>query len=96
MTTAQAQYAPSITLAQQALDTYDRKGEFAMLPFIMNNVRSSEDSHHNWLQDGFCLLDDASDIIHSHGKYTFGWHSQETDQETHAQRFFRHAGERPA
>ena len=77
--------APSITLSQQALEIYDQKGEFAMLPFAMNNVYTSEDAPHDWEKRGYCLLDDGSDITHYNGQYMFGWHNGET--ETHTKRF---------
>ena len=77
--------APSITLSQQALQIYDLKGEFAMLPFAMNNVYTSENVPHDWETRGYCLLDDGSDITHYNGKYLFGWHNRE--KETHAERF---------
>ena len=87
MTTNQPEYAPSITLAQQALEVYHKKGEFAMLPFMMNNVRPSEETNQNWQERGYCLLDDGSVVIHNDGQYTFGWHDQNSDKETHTQRY---------
>ena len=87
MTTPEQQYAPSVTLAQQALNVYDRKGEFAMLPFMMENMSPAEDSGANWQNHGYSLMDDGSDIVHHDGRYAFGWHDPETDRETTAERF---------
>ena len=87
MTAAQKQYAPSVTLAQQALNLYDQRGEFAMMTFMMNNIRTSEDGPYHWQQNGYCALDDGSDILHQNGKYTFGWYNQETGKQTTHQRF---------
>ena len=87
MTTKPPEYAPSITLAQQALEIYHQKGEFAMLPFIMNNFRPSEENKPDWQERGYCQLDDGSDVVHHKGKYIFGWHNQETGKQTHTQRY---------
>ena len=87
MTIPQQEHAPSVTLAQQALDVYDRRGEFAMLPFMMANMSPAEDSGANWQNRGYGLMDDGSDIVHQDGRYAFGWHDPETDKETTAERF---------
>ena len=89
MTTPSQAHAPSVTLAQQALEVYDQKGEFAMLPFAMAHCRpkdEADDDHSDWTERGYLLLDDGSDITHLGGCYHFGWHSRETGFETHVQR----------
>ena len=87
MTTPEQKYSPSATLAQQALDIYDHKGEFAALPFMMANITSADDAHANWTENGYCLMDDGSDVVHHAGVYVFGWHSSDTGYQTSARRF---------
>ena len=87
MTTPEQKYSPSATLAQQALAIYDRKGEFAVLPFMMANITSADDAHANWTENGYCLMDDGSDVVHQAGAYVFGWHSPDTGHQVSAQRF---------
>ena len=86
MTTTQPVYAPSITFAQQAVQIYDQKGEFAMLPFIMANIDSWDEAPLNWAEQGYCLLDDSSDVVHYDQKYTFGWYDQHTNKQVHVER----------
>ena len=80
MTTSEREYAPSAILAQQALNIYDRKGEFAVLPFMMNNIKPTHEAKPDWLERGCCLMDDGSDIVHHGGSYVFGWHDPEQQQ----------------
>ena len=89
MTAPENAPASSATLAQQALEIYDARGEFAMLPFTMDRARpkdQGDDDHGDWIDRGYLLLDDGSDITHLNGTYMFGWHSTETGHQTHVQR----------
>ena len=77
----------SATLSQQALDIYDQSGEFAMLPFMMNNVRPSTNDAENWEQRGYCQLDNGSAIVHAHEKYTFSWYNRETGEQSYTEHY---------
>lgn len=87
MTLPERLHAPSITLAQQALEIHDRKGEFAMLVFAVANMKPTEQPE-DWTEQGYCELDDGSDIVHQNGLYMFGWHQRQSGRHTHA---IRHA-----
>ena len=65
-------HAPSITLARQAMEIYHQRGEFAMVTFAIVNMRATDEPD-RWTSDGYCLLDDGSDILHQDGEYLIGW-----------------------
>ena len=60
-------------MAQHAMDIYDHRGEFAMLPYIMRNA-APDKSNEAWLQNGQLHLMDGSTIIHRKHAYIFSWH----------------------
>ena len=89
MTTTENRRKTHMTMAQQALDIYDQRGEFAMLPFIMAHVRPKQDpdeEHCEWTEQGYLLLDDGSDVTHRRGSYLFGWREHASGKQTHAER----------
>ena len=65
-------HAPSITLAQQAMEIYQQRGEFAMVTFAIVNMRATDEPD-RWTSDGYCQLDDGSTILHQDGEYQIGW-----------------------
>ena len=59
-------------MAQHAMDIYDHRGEFAMLPYIMNNATPHQ-SNEEWLKTGQLHLRDGSTINHRKYAYSFSW-----------------------
>ena len=60
------------TLAQQSMKLFDQRGEFAMIPFLMQRA-SAEPPASDWRIYGFCLMADHTLVIHQDGEYTFTW-----------------------
>ena len=73
-------HAPGITLAQQAMDIYHQRGEFALVAFAIVKMRATDEPD-RWISDGYCQLDDGSAILHQDGEYQIGW--TDPDAATH-------------
>lgn len=58
------------TLAEQAVNIFDKRGEFAMIAFIMARI-SPREPPAPWLQHGLCTLEDLSTVLHHNGRYHF-------------------------
>ena len=64
------------TLAQQALALLDERGEYALLPFLMDH--HDPEAHPGWWREhGVCYLLDGSTVEHESGEYAFAWQDGE-------------------
>ena len=58
------------------MEIYDRRGEFAMLPYIVQNAAPHQ-SNEEWLKTGQLHLMDGSTINHRKHAYSFSWHEDD-------------------
>lgn len=63
---------PPKTLAETALAILDARGEFAMLPYLMDNAEPGVDDK-DWREEGHLELADGSQVKHGKGQYEFRW-----------------------
>ena len=70
------------TLAQQAMDILETRGEYAMQPFLMNAADPSTTSQQDWFKNGQLILEDGSWVEHTDMMYyAFHWYEPGADTE---------------